>query len=82
MSYARTFAWPHTWRTSVTAALAMPPASSRLAIGITLASAVSEEACRRVNLGFLDHRNFQLEDYQSDMDTRVVEDAGRDLYLV
>ena len=49
---------------------------------ITLASAVSEEACRRVNLGFLDHRNFRLEDYQADPDTLVVDDAGRDLYLV
>jgi len=49
---------------------------------ITLASAVSEAVCRRVNLGFLDHRTFRLEDYQPDMDTLVVEDAGRDLYLV
>ena len=49
---------------------------------ITLASAVTEEACRRVNLGFLDHRNFRLEDYQADPDTLVIDDAGRDLYLV
>lgn len=49
---------------------------------ITLASAVPEAACRRVNLGFLDYRNFRLEDYRSDVDTLVVEDAGRDLYLV
>jgi lactate racemase len=49
---------------------------------ITLASAVSEEDCRRVNLGFLDHRDFRLEDYQADPDTLVVDDAGRDLYLV
>jgi lactate racemase len=49
---------------------------------ITLASAVSEEQCRRVNLGFLDHRNFQVDDYQNDPDTLIVEDAGRDLYLV
>ena len=49
---------------------------------ITLASAVSEEACRRVNLGFLDHHSFRLEDYQADPDTLVVDDAGRDLYLV
>ncbi len=49
---------------------------------ITLASAVSEAACRRVNLGFLDYKNFRVEDYQSDPDTLVVEDAGRDLYLV
>jgi nickel-dependent lactate racemase len=49
---------------------------------ITLASAVSEAACLRVNLGFLDHRKFNLEDYRADSDTLVVEDAGRDLYLV
>ncbi len=49
---------------------------------ITLASAVSESACRRVNMGYLDHRNIRLEDYQSDSETLVVEDAGRDLYLV
>src|SRR5947207_14327534 len=41
---------------------------------ITLASAVSEAACRRVNLGFLDHQDFRLEDYQTDPDTLVVED--------
>ena len=49
---------------------------------ITLASAVTEAACRQVNLGFLDHRSFRLEDYQADPDTLVVDDAGRDLYLV
>lgn len=49
---------------------------------IVLASSVSEAACRRVNLGFLDHQDFRLEDYQTDPDTLVVEDAGRDLYLV
>jgi nickel-dependent lactate racemase len=49
---------------------------------ITLASAVTESACRRVNLGFLDHHSFHLEDYQTDPDTLVVDDAGRDLYLV
>ena len=49
---------------------------------ITLASAVTEAVCRQVNLGFLDHRSFRLEDYQADPDTLVVDDAGRDLYLV
>lgn len=49
---------------------------------ITLASAVSEADCRRVNLGFLDHRRFDLETYRADPETLVVEDAGRDLYLV
>lgn len=49
---------------------------------ITLASAVPEAACLRVNLGFLDHRRFNLEEYRTDSETLVVEEAGRDLYLV
>ena len=49
---------------------------------ITLASEVTEADCLRVNLGFLDHHRFRIEDYQTDTDTLVVEDAGRDLYLV
>lgn len=49
---------------------------------ITLASAVSEEVCRRVNLGYLDHRSLHREDYENDPNTLVVENAGRDLYLV
>lgn len=49
---------------------------------ITLASAIDEETCRRVNLGFLDYRQFRLEDYETDADTLIVERAGRDLYLV
>src|SRR6266550_8865879 len=40
---------------------------------ITLASAVTEEVCRRVNLGFLDHRTFRREDYETDANTLVVE---------
>jgi hypothetical protein len=49
---------------------------------ITLASGVSEEVCRRVKLGFLDYRTFRRDDYENDPDTFVVENAGRDLYLV
>ena len=49
---------------------------------ITMASALDEATCRRVNLGFLDHRQFRREDYDHDPDTLVVERAGRDLYLV
>lgn len=49
---------------------------------ITLASGVSEAACRRVNLDFLDHHTIQLDDYARDPDTLIVPDAGRDLYLV
>ena len=49
---------------------------------ITLASEVAKADCLRVNLGFLDHRQFRIEDYRGDSETLVVEDAGRDLYLV
>jgi len=49
---------------------------------ITLASAVPEEVCRRVKLGFMDHRTIRQEDYENDPNTLVVENAGRDLYLV
>ncbi len=49
---------------------------------ITMASALDEETCRRVHLGFMDHRQFHREDYEGDRDTLVVERAGRDLYLV
>src|SRR5919205_3534928 len=48
---------------------------------ITLASALDEATCRRVNLGFMDYRQFRLEKYEADPDTLVVERAGRDLYL-
>ena len=49
---------------------------------ITMASALDEATCRRVNLGFMDHRQFRREDYDHDPETLVVERAGRDLYLV
>ncbi len=49
---------------------------------IVLASAVPEDVCRRVNLGYMDPRRFNLADYEKDPDTKIVEDAGRDLYLV
>jgi nickel-dependent lactate racemase len=49
---------------------------------ITMASALDAATCARVNLGFMDHREFRREDYDSDPDTLVVERAGRDLYLV
>lgn len=49
---------------------------------ITMASALDEETCRRVHLGFMDYWQFRREDYEDDPDTLVVERAGRDLYLV
>jgi lactate racemase len=49
---------------------------------ITMASALDASTCERVNLGFMDHRQFRREVYDSDPNTLVVERAGRDLYLV
>jgi nickel-dependent lactate racemase len=49
---------------------------------ITLASAIPEDACRRVNLGYLDYRTFDRNRYAADPGTFIVENAGRDLYLV
>jgi nickel-dependent lactate racemase len=49
---------------------------------ITLSSAIPENVCRQVNLGYLDPRSFRRENYEGDADTLIVENAGRDLYLV
>lgn len=49
---------------------------------ITLASAVNEATCRQVKLGYMDPRGFRRDDYEGDADTLIVEQAGRDLYLV
>jgi nickel-dependent lactate racemase len=46
---------------------------------ITMATGIDEETCRRVNLGYLDHRTFEI---SPDNDTLIVKDAGRDLYHV
>lgn len=46
---------------------------------ITMATGLDEETCRRVNLGYLDHRTFEM---REDYDTLIVKDAGRDLYQV
>jgi nickel-dependent lactate racemase len=49
---------------------------------ITLASAVSEDVCRRVKLAFQRCEDVDIEAARRDPDTLVVEHAGRDLYLV
>jgi nickel-dependent lactate racemase len=49
---------------------------------ITLAANLPEATTRRVNLGYLDVRTFDPRAYRDDPDTLVVENAGRDLYLV
>jgi hypothetical protein len=49
---------------------------------IVLASGVPEATCARVNLGFADWRTVDIAGAASDPDALVVENAGRDLYLV
>ena len=49
---------------------------------ITMASGLDEETCRRVNLGYLNHRSLDYEALRSDPDTLIVENAGRDLYQI
>ena len=47
---------------------------------ITMGTGLDEETCRRVNLGYLDHRTLDITALNSQPDTLVVKDAGRDLY--
>jgi nickel-dependent lactate racemase len=49
---------------------------------ITMATGLDEATCHRVNLGYLDHRSFDIDSYQNDPDTLIVANAGRDLYKV
>lgn len=49
---------------------------------ITLASAIPEEVCRRVKLGFAEYGAIDVDAARRDPDTLVVDNAGRDLYLV
>ncbi|MGB8493958.1 MAG: lactate racemase domain-containing protein [Candidatus Acidiferrum sp.] len=49
---------------------------------ITLASAIDPDTCRQVNLRYMDPRAFRRTDYDGAPDTLIVEQAGRDLYLV
>jgi hypothetical protein len=49
---------------------------------ITMATGLDEKTCRRVNLGYLDHRTLDLAALNSQPDVLVVENAGRDLYEV
>jgi nickel-dependent lactate racemase len=49
---------------------------------ITLATGIDEATCRRVNLGYIDHKLVRFEEFKRDSETLIVENAGRDLYLV
>jgi lactate racemase len=64
------------------AARRLPDGSIAPRYSITLASAVDSETCRQVKLGYMAPSAFRLADYERDPDTLVVDQAGRDLYLV
>jgi nickel-dependent lactate racemase len=49
---------------------------------ITMASGLSELLCKKVGLGFADHENFDLAAASDDAETLVIQNAGRDLYLL
>ena len=49
---------------------------------ITLASGIPEDVCRRVRLGFAECGSIDVDAARREPDTLVVDNAGRDLYLV
>ncbi|MEX2117012.1 MAG: lactate racemase domain-containing protein [Bacteroidota bacterium] len=51
-------------------------------INVTLATSISEEICKKVNLGFRDYRTIDLKAWRSkkDKNTMVVENAGQNLF--
>ena len=49
---------------------------------ISLCSRIDALTCRQVNLGYMDPSSFDKAMYSADADTLIVEQAGRDLYLV
>jgi nickel-dependent lactate racemase len=52
----------------------------RLRVQVTLATAVPEEVCRAVNLGYLDPASVDLAEFEADPDTLVVPRAGEMLF--
>ena len=49
---------------------------------ITMATGIDEDTCKRVNLGFMKHRDLAIDELRREPGTLVVENAGRDLYKV
>lgn len=49
-------------------------------IDVVLATGISEDVCRRINLGYMDYRTIDIEKYKKDEETLVVENAGEVLY--
>ncbi len=49
-------------------------------INVVLATGIPEETCRKINLGYMDYRAIDMEEYKKRKDTLVVEKAGEVLY--
>jgi nickel-dependent lactate racemase len=49
---------------------------------ISLCSGIDEQTCSQVNLHYMDPSRLERDSYMADPDTLVVDQAGRDLYLV
>lgn len=60
----------------------LPDGSIAPRYSIILASSIDRETCQQVNLGYMEPSAFRLTDYTNDPDALIVEQAGRDLYLV
>ncbi|HOL21303.1 MAG TPA: lactate racemase domain-containing protein [bacterium] len=49
-------------------------------IDVVLATGISEDICKKINLGYMDYREIDIEKYKKQKDTLVVEKAGEVLY--
>jgi lactate racemase len=49
---------------------------------IILATQIGAVVCEKIKLNYSDCHSFNLNEYSSDSDTLIVENAGRDLYLM
>ena len=52
----------------------------RLRVRVTLATGISEDVCRKVNLGYLDPASVDVARFEADPDTLVVPRAGEVLF--
>ncbi len=49
-------------------------------VNVVLATGIPEETCRKINLGYIDYRTINIDEYKKRKDTLVVEKAGEVLY--
>ncbi len=49
-------------------------------VNVVLATSIPEKICKKINLGYMDYRTIDIEEYKKRNDTLVVEKAGEILY--